>query len=95
MNTTHYVLPAIDQTIMKSHRENYKGWSVLVEISGKSLNDDGTAGHAGYVPRIVATEQLSIGFRELEVPVEQGFSTPAQCFQGGIRIARIFIDGRA
>lgn len=92
MNTTHYLPTPTDQTIMESHREAYKGWKILVEISGSSRFDDGAC---VYAPRIVATEQLSIGFRELQVPTERCFSTAKQCLQGGIAIARDFIDRRA
>lgn len=95
MNTTHYLSTPVDQTIMKSHREPYKGWKVLVEISGNSRFDDGANKLCSYAPRIVVTEQLSIGFKELEVTTDRCFATPAQCIQGGITIARNFIDGRA
>ena len=76
---------------MSSHREAYKGWKILVEISGNSRIGDGAC---VYAPRIVATEQLSIGFRELEVATDRCFSTAEQCLQGGVAIARDFIDRR-
>lgn len=67
---------------------------MVVEISGDSRGEDVSTGRSHYVPRIVVTEQLSIGFRELAVPTNHGYATPKQCFQGGIQIARQFIDGR-
>lgn len=94
-NTTHYLPTPVDQTIMQSHRETYKGWTVLVEISGDSRVEDSAGKTCLYAPRIVVTEQLSIGFRELEVTIDDCYATPVQCFQGGIRAARNFIDGRS
>jgi hypothetical protein len=91
MSTTQYLAP-VDQAIMESRREVYKGWKILVEISGTSRYEDATV--CMYAPRIVVTEQLSIGFRELDVATEHCFMTPAQCLQGGMMIARDFIDRR-
>jgi hypothetical protein len=86
--------PAVDRTIMKSHYETYKGWKILVEISGSSFIDDVNVNACCYIPRIVATEQLSIGFRELEVPATIAYPTPERCIYGGITMARKFIDDR-
>lgn len=93
MSTTHYSTLAVDHAIMESRREVYKGWKILVEISGASRYEDATV--CMYAPRIVVTEQLSIGFRELDVATEHCFATAAQCLQGGLSIARDFIDRRA
>lgn len=92
MSTTQFQASTVDQAIMETRREVYKGWKILVEISGASRYED--ASLCMYAPRIVVTEQLSIGFRELDVATEHCFSTPAQCLQGGLMIARDFIDHR-
>jgi hypothetical protein len=93
MNSTQYLANAVDPAIMESRRETYKGWVIEVSISGSSRYDDTTA--CPYAPRIVVTEQLSIGFRELDVATERCFATPALCLQGGVALARDFIDSRA
>jgi len=93
MDTLHYA-PLLDCTIQTSHHENYKGWKILVEISGRSCMEEGDPLRCRYLPRIVATEQLSIGFREVEVPSEQDYPTPEGCIRGGILAARRFVDGR-
>jgi hypothetical protein len=93
VNTTRYFQTTHDQAIMRSHCEVYKGWKICVEISGDSLT--GLNNGAGrYIPRIVATEQLSIGFRELEVPADRVYSSPEHCLRGGVIAARAFIDRR-
>ncbi len=96
MSITRYLhLPvAIDSTIMKSHYETYKGWKILVEISGNSCGDDGDTEVSHYIPRIVVTEQLSIGFKDLGVETDIAYPTPERCIQGGIASARKFIDNR-
>jgi hypothetical protein len=79
---------------MKSHYETYKGWKILVEISGNSFIDDVDTKACRYIPRIVVTEQLSIGFRELEVPAVIAYPTLERCMHGGIAMAHKFIDDR-
>lgn len=93
MNTTQYLAAGVDQAIMESRRETYKGWVIEVSISGSSRFEDNAT--CRYAPRIVVTEQLSIGFRELDVATERCFATPALCLQGGVALARDFIDSRA
>jgi hypothetical protein len=89
MNITRHFQPLHDQAIMHAHCELYMGWTIRVEISGDSLTAP-----CRYIPRIVATEQLGIGFRELEVPAERAYSSPEYCIRGGIIAARAFIDRR-
>lgn len=94
MNATRYYQGMHDLTIMRSHCEIYKGWTIRVEISGDSLMYEPHTGTGRYIPRIVATEQLSIGFRELEVPAEGSYSSPEHCLRGGVLAARAFVDRR-
>tara|TARA_R110001599_G_scaffold159052_1_gene346116 strand:- start:143717 stop:143938 length:222 start_codon:yes stop_codon:yes gene_type:complete len=72
----------------------YKGWKIIVEISGNCCVEGRYKNQSNYLPRIVAIEQLSIGFRELEVPTDKRYQTPEQCIQGGITSAHQFIDLR-
>lgn len=93
--TRHLNFPvAIDNAIMQSHYEVYKGWKILVEISGNCSGDDSHSEVCHYAPRIVVTEQLSIGFKDLGVETELTYPTPERCIQGGVATARKFIDGR-
>jgi hypothetical protein len=93
VNTTRYFQTLHDHTLMQAHCEIYRGWKIRVEISGDSLTGE-PVGPSRYIPRIVATEQLSIGFRELEVPADRAYSSPEYCIRGGIIAARAFIDRR-
>jgi hypothetical protein len=93
MNTTRHLQGLRDHTVTRAHCEIYKGWKIRVDISGDSLTGEPT-GICRYIPRIVATEQLSIGFRELEVPCKCVYPSPECCIRGGIVAARDFIDRR-
>jgi len=94
MDTLKHFRSFLDRTIMKSHYETYKGWNVQVEIAANSFIDDSDGNMSRYIPRIVATEQQSIGFKELNVPSEAAYPTAERCIQAGIVAARKFIDDR-
>ena len=96
MSITRYLnlAVAIDSTIKPSHYAVYRGWKILVEISENCSGDDAHSAVCHYAPRIVVTEQLSIGFKDLGVETELTYPTPERCIQGGITTARKFIDGR-
>lgn len=81
MDTVRYLNRpiAVDRMIMKSHYEVYKGWEILVEISGNCCGDDAHAEVCNYLPRLVVTEQLSIGFKDLGVEPYMSYSTPKRC----------------
>lgn len=79
---------------MQPHSESYRGWQIVVEVSGNSFIGEGDQSAPRYIPSIVAIEPLSIGFRELKVPVETTFASPQHCIQGGIAVAHAFIDAR-
>lgn len=90
---THLLSALRDQTAMQSHQETYRNWTIRIEVAAHSRFEEETEDFL-YVPRIVVTEHLSIGVRELLVITERHFPTPAQCLQGGLAIARVFIDAR-
>lgn len=94
MDTTRQFRAFLDRVIMQPHSESYRGWQIHVEISGNSLIGEGDRGASRYIPNIVAIEPLSIGFRELKVPVDTDYATPQHCIQGGIALARAFVDAR-
>lgn len=94
MDTTRQFRAFLDRVIMQPHSESYRGWQILVEISGNSFIGEDNQSASRYIPNIVAIEPLSIGFRELKVPVDTAYATPQHCIQGGIAAAREFIDAR-
>lgn len=94
MDTTRQFLAFLDRVIMQPHSESYRGWQIRVEVAGDSFVGEGNQCVSRYIPNIVAIEPLSIGFRELKVPVDAVYATPQHCIQGGIAVARDFIDAR-
>lgn len=80
---------------MRPHYERYKKWNIAVEISGDSLYVECDEDACAYLPRIVVSEPLSIGFRDLQVPVTTVYRTAECCMQAGVVIARQFIDARS
>lgn len=94
MDTTRQFRAFLDRVVMQPHSESYRGWQILVEISGDSFIGESNQNASRYIPRIVAIEPLSIGFRELNVPDETSYATPQHCIEGGITAARQFIDAR-
>lgn len=94
MTTTRTFSVEIDNAAMQSYTERYKGWKITVEISGDCCVEGQYKNQSNYIARIVVIEQLSIGFRELQVPTDQGYATSERCIQGGISTARQFIDQR-
>lgn len=91
MNTLQY-LENIRRAAMKSHRETYKGWTLLVTTRLRSERND--CEDCKYCPLIVVTEQQSIGFRELEVPCDGGYNSAEECVKAGTLLARDFINAR-
>lgn len=62
MDATSQFRAFLDRVIMQPHSESYRGWQIVVEVSGNSFIGEGDQSAPRYIPSIVAIEPLSIDF---------------------------------